>query len=422
MRRWVIAFLVAVVVIGVFQYAVFSWRFSDNKEVVGEMLALLEEGEKSYADTHKIDDQAFWDFNNSLNFEGFDEADVTSLLDTSQPFDIDNAQRVLSKYKPVLDDIEKRFKEKPGYSVFSYFDLYNGENKYVDFIAVLSFIQLMCLDARVMANAGNTEAAGEKLLTALETTEYLCSRPELISEMMRIACEAVIFKNAEKIIYTHKIKKDWMELFHIKLTRLFKKEKEIYKSIIDEHKITLTTYCYMMNVTEASGELVKGYLAFIFDARKPYDFIIDKNKQIEKYNPQNFYREKQDIKKFYKFCDLFAEHYNFLKHPILVITFPNFLGCFSAVVDNLAARRGMLTISAIKLFEAKNSRLPKTLDELKGLLDEKYMTDPFSGKKFIYKLKSKGYELYSVGENGIDDGCMGKDMFSGQADIPFHKP
>jgi hypothetical protein len=59
---------------------------------------------------------------------------------------------------------------------------------------------------------------------------------------------------------------------------------------------------------------------------------------------------------------------------------------------------------ALALYHADHGHYPEKLAELTPKYVDKVPDDLFSGKPLIYKLAGAGYLLYSVGDNGIDDG------------------
>lgn len=62
---------------------------------------------------------------------------------------------------------------------------------------------------------------------------------------------------------------------------------------------------------------------------------------------------------------------------------------------------------ALEIYRVQNRSYPKSLDQLKGILDE-VPIDPFSGEALKYKPTEDGYVVYSVGENLVDDGGEGE--------------
>lgn len=66
------------------------------------------------------------------------------------------------------------------------------------------------------------------------------------------------------------------------------------------------------------------------------------------------------------------------------------------------ARNRLLAISAaVRAYRLSHGRHPKTLAEA-GVAD--LNKDPFTGGEFVYKTSEKGFLVYSVGEDGRDDG------------------
>jgi hypothetical protein len=59
---------------------------------------------------------------------------------------------------------------------------------------------------------------------------------------------------------------------------------------------------------------------------------------------------------------------------------------------------------ALAAYHCDHGRYPAKLDELSPKYLEQIPDDLFSGNSLIYRLEGNGYFLYSVGQNGIDDG------------------
>lgn len=61
----------------------------------------------------------------------------------------------------------------------------------------------------------------------------------------------------------------------------------------------------------------------------------------------------------------------------------------------------LYTALRLEAFRKAGGRYPSSLRELG---DSPYFIDPFSQRPFIYRTTQTGYQLYSVGPNGVDDG------------------
>ena len=69
-----------------------------------------------------------------------------------------------------------------------------------------------------------------------------------------------------------------------------------------------------------------------------------------------------------------------------------------------ASRRATQLTYATHLFKQKNGRWPASLDELPAEYGSEMRTDPFTGHNFGYRLTEEGPRIYSLSENGVDDG------------------
>ena len=71
---------------------------------------------------------------------------------------------------------------------------------------------------------------------------------------------------------------------------------------------------------------------------------------------------------------------------------------------NETLRRATQLSYAVHLFEAHHGRWPGSLDELSAEYGARMRTDPFTGRDFGYRLTEGGPTIYSLSENGLDDG------------------
>lgn len=90
------------------------------------------------------------------------------------------------------------------------------------------------------------------------------------------------------------------------------------------------------------------------------------------------------------------------RHPLNAALLPVYPHASTVETEELARVRLTGVMSAIRLYKLRNGHYPKNLEALN--LGE-LIIDPFSGKPFIYRTDPrKGFMLYSVGGNGVDDG------------------
>ncbi len=105
------------------------------------------------------------------------------------------------------------------------------------------------------------------------------------------------------------------------------------------------------------------------------------------------------------------------------LTLPRTDDAFVRDARTFAWTRAARTALAIERFRLQHAgRIPFSLDELvPGLLDA-VPSDPFDGKPLRFKQVPRGYVVYSVGMNGVDDGGAEVGQQGGAAakdDLPF---
>jgi len=85
-------------------------------------------------------------------------------------------------------------------------------------------------------------------------------------------------------------------------------------------------------------------------------------------------------------------------------------------------QRNLHLAFALAAYKCDQGLYPAKLDELAPKYLQAIPGDLFSGKPPIYRLNDKGYLLYSVGENGVDDGGRGNDDFPRGDDLSIRMP
>jgi hypothetical protein len=90
------------------------------------------------------------------------------------------------------------------------------------------------------------------------------------------------------------------------------------------------------------------------------------------------------------------------RHPLNEMTIPVLAGSSDSEAREVVVMRLIGCTAAIRLHKLRTGNYPASLEALQ--LGE-MIIDPFSGKPFVYKTDPrKGFLLYSVGLNGVDDG------------------
>lgn len=87
-----------------------------------------------------------------------------------------------------------------------------------------------------------------------------------------------------------------------------------------------------------------------------------------------------------------------------------------AYLRSQAWRQLLRTHLALRRFWLAERKYPETLDELNPAFLPAAPLDPFSGRSLVYRPTPEGYRLYSVGQDGVDDG--GKPIAPGSGANP----
>jgi hypothetical protein len=109
------------------------------------------------------------------------------------------------------------------------------------------------------------------------------------------------------------------------------------------------------------------------------------------------------------------DHFHIHRFIVSKITIPNVVNALRVAVQNETKRRLAITAIALKRYELRHGHPPPNLSALTPELLGQVLIDPMSGGPLCYRLNPDGtFVLYSVGEDGKDDGGKGgMDFWSG---------
>jgi len=95
---------------------------------------------------------------------------------------------------------------------------------------------------------------------------------------------------------------------------------------------------------------------------------------------------------------------NMDRTPMTRLMLPGLSRIHKLRARNEAGRRATQLSYALHIFEAQHGRWPDSLDELPSEYGDRMRTDPFTDRDFGYRVTEKGPIVYSLSENGRDDG------------------
>lgn len=90
---------------------------------------------------------------------------------------------------------------------------------------------------------------------------------------------------------------------------------------------------------------------------------------------------------------------------VSLVSIPNFRNAILLTIQTETKRRLVIVSIALKRYQLRHDRLPERLDALAPAFVTAVPLDPMSGAPLRYRLNADGtFSLYSVGEDGKDDG------------------
>jgi uncharacterized membrane protein len=104
------------------------------------------------------------------------------------------------------------------------------------------------------------------------------------------------------------------------------------------------------------------------------------------------------------------------RHPRAAMFYPSYYRYSSQIAKFEIGRDLAKIATALKRYKLKYEVYSKNLAELRPDLISELPIDPFTGRDFVYKQEGKGFLLYSLGENGVDDGCKTITVRTGSRD------
>lgn len=90
--------------------------------------------------------------------------------------------------------------------------------------------------------------------------------------------------------------------------------------------------------------------------------------------------------------------------PLTRLFLPSLSRYYKLRVREETSRRATQLAYAARLFQARNGRWPESIGELPDEYGSLMRIDPFTGDEFGYRLTEEGPVIYSLSENGLDDG------------------
>ncbi len=274
--------------------------------------------------------------------------------------------------------------------------------------AIKKCAQLLAEQTMLLAHQSDGDAAVENIARQLALAHSLKKEPILISQLVRMACVAYSRSSVEYTLNRTTLTDEQLTGLQQRLSQVYQDDPMVM-GLIGERCFTIS---YMDDPQQLGLPTIPGGLLRITG-------VADRNFQMS--------------------LKLFAQYIDAMKLPAR----QRFIRCreISAEVDDLSIFHWLTEIVmppiekiaqidlrvdaqvdcarvalAIERYRLAKGSLPKELADLAPRYIDKVPIDPFDGKPVRYKLTDPGYIVYSIGDDGTDEGGLEKENVAQKGD------
>ncbi len=305
--------------------------------------------------------------------------------------------------------------------------------------------RLLSLESLLSAEKGDSKTAFDATISGLKLPTSLKNEPVLISYLVSIACEAIVFSSLETML--NKVK-----LSDSQLSELSKCIAESEQDNADSLERALygerawwntTSSVDLLLLLGSSGskpshfEKLCAYL-FFFSGLETFNKIKYSKRIDELIGIARKPYEKSSLDAFDTKLKNLSAYYYFVRIGLASLT------RVSVKKANMEATiQTAIAGLAVERYRLKHDKLPESLDDLVPDFLSEVPVDPFDGKELRYRkgtvklerpipggnstsgpfeiIDKNGYVVYSIGANGIDDGGISSKSDKGlkNGDITF---
>ena len=272
---------------------------------------------------------------------------------------------------------------------------------------------------------GRADDVAKAIRSGIAVADSLRNDPVIISQLVRIACLSITTNNLQRAMNRTELTPeqcaDLAERLGVAeapdtLVRAMAAERcMFYACLLPDSEIWKEEWAgpIRMRIARAAGASVKARLLWLdvmqrfMDAlRVPESELYRKTTAVE---AEVIGELQQDVR-----------HVNYVSASMVFALLPTYPGWIAQHLKCNAQLRTARTALAVEQFRQEQGRLPKTLDELVPKYLDVVPPDPIDGKPIRYRLLDKGYVVYSIGRDEIDDGGAEPDENDrDKGDVPF---
>jgi len=280
-----------------------------------------------------------------------------------------------------------------------------------------------------LAEAWRTEdgaVSSERMLdsweTVLRNADHLCQGATLIEELVGLHEKHLVQETARQALARGVFESAELETALDLLVDLDRHDVDPVRALRGEHAMTMEVVQFLFSPADADGqpranpERVDYLMTDLFEMANQGDRI----ERLEQMTPGDVQETVEALDEYYcrlgrmmrvgypeyrgpELDEMASEEY-VPTSPVTEVMLPALGRVHQLRARNEASRRATRLSYAAHLFRARNGRWPVSLDELPAEHGRQMRTDPFTAEQFGYRLTPGGPVIYSLSENGVDDG------------------
>jgi len=270
------------------------------------------------------------------------------------------------------------------------------------------------IDARtyILAEEEKYNAALRSAETGLRLGDFLADEPILISQLVRIAVDAIAVKSINRLFDRPGVifsQNDYRNL----ISEIEKKDRFITKSLEGE-LVLLGGWAFkrktdFLELSQSSGSLAHKTFASFYGSyliqpvsKRDYAVYIGALANLNLYSRKPYFSIKDRSAEWGNTFSV--DRFQSMKHIVSSMTLP----ALSRLIEQQAKHNACLDSSklgiAIKIYRTRYGKYPGVLSSIIPEILPELPLDPFTGKDYIYRREGKGFIVYSIGPNEKDNG------------------
>ncbi|MFC1735650.1 hypothetical protein ACFL1X_06000 [Candidatus Hydrogenedentota bacterium] len=276
-----------------------------------------------------------------------------------------------------------------------------------------SAARLISMAAIYHTEKGDADEACKALESGLAIPRSLVKEPPLISQSIRIACNAICVEALERAVNRTSFTDSQLQRLDDALALGARKDaSSLTRGLLIEVCFAnggcgnLFPYLYQSRLKEPSK--LSGFLSRTamrcYDWLGLYewdmDFYLERMRALIEESKTPLYESENEYKKFLQVMEERGWRSGLISGTIL---WKSFRAGYEEARDT-ALVSSARTALAVERYRLMNDRLPASLEDVGAPHIMEDPIDPFTGNSLRLKVTDRGYRVYSVGHNLIDDG------------------